>query len=82
MKITSKISFCIILFTSIIWTTGCQININEDEDCLRCTYKISGQEVSEELCDPFFTASEKAAMRIRMQAKADSLGTILNCDEY
>lgn len=82
MKIISNIILYMLLFSALLFTTGCVININEDEDCLRCSYKISGQEISQERCDPFYTESEKAEMRVRMQAEADSLGTNLDCVEH
>ncbi len=69
------------ILTVILFCSSCVFNINTDPDCLKCSYRVSGREISEELCDPFFNEDEKNQMRIRMQRQADSLNVTLNCVE-
>ena len=82
MKTILKISIYLFLCLVMVTSSSCVFNINEDLDCLKCSYKDDGREISEELCNPFFTESEKAEMRVRMQAAADSIGTTLDCFEH
>ena len=78
----SKFILGVLFSISILSTSGCVFNINEDDDCLRCAYQENGREVTEELCHPFYTESEKATMRVRMQQVADSLDVSLNCSTH
>ena len=79
MKFTIKT----ILLLFVVSLTSCVFNINsDDDDCLRCHYKTDNREVSEELCSPTYTQSDKDNMRDRMQEDADDLNVTLHCETH
>lgn len=63
-------------------TFSCELNINNDDDCIKCYYDYNGGEVSQEHCDPLITEEFKRAFRIDMQMEADSLMVKLTCKEF
>lgn len=78
---THNYLLAMVMFVYFIGMSGCVFNINSDLDCLECSYRHDGLRISEERCQPTFNESEKAEMRVRLQAEADSLDVVLTCVE-